>query len=99
MEFPAGTHCLRGTGADCVESFSALSGLVPKVAGGWRSLLYFREIAKRKETAFIAEFSEQSEEAYLKDLLAQVWRNSEILKQKYDYIKYSFIVLLCALPP
>ena len=71
----------------------------PRLAGGQRSLLYFREIAKRKETAFIAEFSEQSEEAYLKDMLAQVWRNSEILKQKYDYIKYSFIVLLCALPP
>jgi hypothetical protein len=71
----------------------------PRLAGGRRSLLYFREIAKRKESAFIAEFSEQSEEAYLKDMLAQVWRNSEILKQKYDYIKYSFIVLLCALPP
>ena len=71
----------------------------PRLAGGRRSLLYFREIAKRKETAFIAEFSEQTEEAYLKDMLAQVWRNSEILKQKYDYIKYSFIVLLCALPP
>lgn len=71
----------------------------PRLAGGRRSLLYFREIAKRKETAFIADFNEQSEESYLKDLLAQVWRNSEILKQKYDYIKYSFTVLLCAFPP
>jgi hypothetical protein len=71
----------------------------PRLAGGRLSLLYFREIAKRKETAFIAEFAEQSEETYLKDLLAQVWRNSEILKRKYDYIKYSFIVLLCSLPP
>jgi hypothetical protein len=71
----------------------------PRLAGGPLSLLYFREIARRKENAFIAEFSQQSEESYLNDLLAQVWRNSEILKQKYDYIKYSFIVLLCALPP
>ena len=64
----------------------------PRLAGGRRSLLYFREIAQRKETTFIAEFCEQSEEAYLKDLLAQVWRNSEILNQKYDYIKYSFLL-------
>jgi hypothetical protein len=71
----------------------------PRLGGGRSSLLYFREIAKRKEGAFIDEFSEQTEEAFLKDVLAQVWRNSEILKQKYDYIKYSFIVLLCALPP
>jgi hypothetical protein len=71
----------------------------PRLAGGRSSLLYFREIAKRREAAFIDEFSEQTEEAFLKDVLAQVWRNSEILKQKYDYIKYSFIVMICALPP
>jgi Family of unknown function (DUF5706) len=71
----------------------------PRLVGGHLSLLYFREIAKRQEAAFITEFCEQTEEAFLKDVLAQVWRNSEILKQKYDYIKYSFIVLLCALPP
>lgn len=71
----------------------------PRLTGGRLSLLYFREIAKRKEAAFINEFCDQSEEAYLKDILDQVWRNSEILKQKYDYIKYAFIVLLCALPP
>jgi hypothetical protein len=71
----------------------------PRLAGGHRSLLYFREIAARKETAFIDEFREQSEDAYLKDMLGQVWRNSEILKQKYDYLKYAFIALICALLP
>jgi hypothetical protein len=53
----------------------------PRLVGGRSSLLYFREIAKRKEAAFIDEFSEQSEEAFLKDVLAQVWRNSQILKK------------------
>lgn len=71
----------------------------PRLAGGHSSLLYFREIARRREAAFIDEFSAQTEEAFLKDVLGQVWRNSEILKQKYDYIKYSFIVMICALPP
>lgn len=61
--------------------------------------MYFREIAKRKEAVFIDDFSQQPEEAFLKDVLSQVWRNSEILKQKYDYIKYSFVVIICALPP
>lgn len=71
----------------------------PRLAGGHRSLLYFREIAAREEAVFVDEFREQSEDAYLKDLLRQVWRNSEILKQKYDYLKYAFISLICALLP
>jgi hypothetical protein len=71
----------------------------PRLVGGQDSLLYFRGIAARKESAFIDEFSAQSEQAYIKDMLSQIWRNSEILKQKYDHIKYSFITLICALPP
>jgi hypothetical protein len=71
----------------------------PRLVGGKRSLLYFRGIAARNEFVFIDEFIAQSEEAYIKDMLSQVWRNSEILKQKYDHIKYSFIALICALPP
>jgi hypothetical protein len=40
--------------------------------GGHDSLIYFREIAKRTETAFIEQFQQQSDEAYVKDMLAQV---------------------------
>jgi hypothetical protein len=71
----------------------------PRLVGGQQSLLYFRGIVRRKEADFIDEFSTQSEEAYINDILSQIWRNSEILKQKYDYLKYSFIALICALPP
>ncbi|MFY9619724.1 MAG: Pycsar system effector family protein [Pyrinomonadaceae bacterium] len=71
----------------------------PRLLGGQRSLLYFRGIVRRKESEFIDEFTQLSDEDYLRDILSQIWRNSEILKQKYDYLKYSFIALICALPP
>ena len=65
-------------------------GAFPSLEGGRGSLIYFREIAKRKEDQYTEEFSTMSEEAYLKDLLRQVWRNSEILKEKFDHISTAF---------
>src|ERR1035437_161529 len=50
----------------------------PTLSGGQHSLVYFREIARRTEAAFIDEFRHVSEDAYLKDLLGQIWRNAEI---------------------
>jgi len=65
-------------------------GAFPSLEGGRGSLIYFREISKRTEDRFIEEFTELSEEAYLKDILGQVWRNSEILKTKFDHISTAF---------
>lgn len=74
-------------------------GAFPTLEGGNLSLIYFREIAKRTESKFIDEFIAQSETAYNKDMLGQVWRNSEILKQKFDHMKWSFIFLACSAVP
>jgi len=63
----------------------------PQLKGGGQSLVYFREIAKRTETKFIDEFVAQQESAYLKDVLGQVWRNSEILQEKFDHLKCSLM--------
>src|SRR3974377_1929667 len=41
----------------------------PKVEGGNNSLVSFREIAKRAEHQFISEFTEQQDDAYVKELL------------------------------
>lgn len=71
----------------------------PRLHGGESSLLYFREIARRTENNFIKEFTDQSEEDYVRDLLGQVWRNSEILRQKFDYLKYAFILSALAIVP
>ena len=71
----------------------------PWLKGGADSLIYFREIAKRTEAKFIDEFIAQTDNAHTRDLLGQVWRNSEILKMKYDAIKISFVLSALALIP
>ncbi len=71
----------------------------PSLKGGASSLIYFREIAKRTEAKFIDEFVAQKDDAYTRDLLGQVWRNSEILKMKYDAMKVAFILSAIALIP
>jgi len=65
-------------------------GAFPSLKGGHDSLIYFREISKRTESKFIEEFTAQSEEAHIKDLLSQTWRNSEILKEKFNHISSAF---------
>jgi hypothetical protein len=65
-------------------------GAFPNLKGGHDSLIYFREISKRTESRFIEEFLGQPDDDLLKDLLSQVWRNSEILKTKFDHISSAF---------
>jgi hypothetical protein len=65
-------------------------GAFPSLKGGHDSLIYFREISKRTESRFIEEFLAQPDDGLLKDLLIQVWRNSEILKAKFDHISSAF---------
>ena len=74
-------------------------GAFPQLKGGEGSLVYFREIARRTETRFVDEFMSQQEPAYIKDVLSQVWRNAEILKAKFDCLKYSFIFMAVSVVP
>jgi hypothetical protein len=74
-------------------------GAFPNLKGGHDSLIYFREISKRTESKFIEEFVAQTDEAYLEDLLSQVWRNSEILKEKFNHISSAFDWMTLAILP
>jgi Pycsar effector protein len=74
-------------------------GAFPSLKGGNASLIYFREIASRTEHKFIEEFTAQSDEQHVNDLLGQVWRNSEILKMKFDSLKIAFTLLAFAIIP
>lgn len=74
-------------------------GAFPSLRGGNASLVYFREIAKLTEHQFVEHFKHQDDEQRVNDLLGQVWRNSEILKAKFDALKYAFIFLALALIP
>ena len=71
----------------------------PSLAGGHDSLIYFREIAERTETKFIDDFTALSDQAYMKDILGQVWRNSAILKEKFDHISAAFNWMALAILP
>jgi pycsar effector protein len=71
----------------------------PHLTGGSASLIYFREIARRTEAKFIEEFLVQEESSHTRDLLGQVWRNSEILKLKFEAMKIAFVLTAVALIP
>lgn len=71
----------------------------PSLEGGHDSLIYFREIAKRTESQFMDAFQKQTEDSYLADLLSQVWRNSEILKDKFDRIRRAIDFMVLAIVP
>jgi hypothetical protein len=73
-------------------------GSFPNLKGGESSLVYFREIGKRREHRFVEEFAAQNEKQYGHDLLGQVWRNSQILSIKFDCLKLAFTSLALAIP-
>jgi hypothetical protein len=73
--------------------------MFPHLKGGARSLIYFREIAARTEADYVDEFLKQDDEKHARDLLGQVWRNSEILKIKFDSMRIAFILIILALIP
>lgn len=74
-------------------------GAFPNLKGGTSSLVYFAEIAKRTESNFIKEFLAQQDSDYAEELLGQVWRNSEILSEKFDYLKWAFICMAWSIVP
>lgn len=71
----------------------------PNLDGGEGSLIYFREVAARTEGDYIRAFRALTEEAYAEELLAQNWRNSKILRMKFDRVKAGFIAIALSLIP
>jgi hypothetical protein len=82
-----------------ISFWSLYKGAFPNLTGGNQSLTYFSEIAKRTEARFIDQFSTQSETDHAKDMLGQVWRNSEILVEKFNHLKRAFVFMALALVP
>lgn len=70
----------------------------PQLQGGSSSLIFFGELAKRRESEYIDAFLEQSVPAYVKDLTAQAWRNAVILTLKYRHLKRAFVSMSLAVP-
>jgi hypothetical protein len=71
----------------------------PSLAGGHSSLVYFKEIAKLREQEFVKSYKAQSEDALIDDLASQIWRNSQILSEKFWSIKIAFVITALSLLP
>lgn len=84
---------------DGISLFFLYKCQFPRLECEEKSLLFFREIAELEQLEFARKFLEQTEKDYLHDLIKQVWRNSEILKLKFQYLKNAFRFLVLALLP
>jgi hypothetical protein len=71
----------------------------PNTKGGSGSHVFFGSIAEKPESAFVDGFRKLEEDEWLRDLAAQVWRNSEILCLKYKYLKHSMSSTMLGLVP
>ena len=71
----------------------------PRLDGGAASLVYFREIADRSETAYVSSFLNQKDGDHARDLLEQAWRNARILSRKYRSLRRAFLWLAGAIVP
>lgn len=71
----------------------------PHLEGGHGSLIYFKEIAKLRESEFVDRFKAVSQTNFMSDLAGQIWRNAEVLSCKYRYLKYATIGAILSLIP
>lgn len=71
----------------------------PNTKGGNGSNVYFASIARKTESAFVDEFRSLEDAEWMRDLAAQIWRNSEILCLKYKYLKHSMCSTMLGLIP
>ena len=71
----------------------------PILAGGQGSIIYFRAIAGRSASEFAAAYAAADEALVRADLTEQIWRNSVILRQKYDRLKRAYLLLAASVLP
>ncbi len=71
----------------------------PNTKGGNGSNVYFASIARKTESAFVDEFRALEDSEWMRDLTAQIWRNSGILCLKFKYLKHSMCSTMLGLIP
>jgi len=86
-------------GMTATSLFYVYRCVFPHLKGGDGSLIYFRSIAGRSLAGFGESFASRDETEHLKDLSEQIWRNSTILRVKFDYLKRAFQFTMCAIAP
>lgn len=64
-----------------------------------RSLIYFRDIAGLSEPDYDNQLRSVTEDNLAADFASQIWRNSEILRIKFDFVEAAFRATAIALLP
>ena len=82
-----------------VSYYHLFRAIFPDDNGGEKSLIFFKEIQKRTEANYIAEFLDCSEATLRNDLLGQIWRNSCIVCAKYQRVKLAIITTAISVAP
>jgi len=71
----------------------------PHLDGGQNSLVYFAEIAKRRESDSIQQYMDVSVSDLTNDLSGQIWRNSAIVSCKFKFLKSATQWAMASLVP
>lgn len=71
----------------------------PNTKGGNGSNVFFGSIAQKTESTYVDAMRGLDESEWMRDLSAQIWRNSEILCLKYKYLKHSMSSTIFCLVP
>lgn len=71
----------------------------PDIKGGEGSILYFVAISGRTESDYREAVEAADEDRYRSDMLAQIWRNSQILSEKYKSVAVAYKLTLATLIP
>lgn len=82
-----------------ISLFHLYRGSFPNTNGGQGSLVFFREVAQRTETEYCEAFRRLDATSLSADLLRQAWRNSMILREKFNHLRWSYIFMALAIVP
>ena len=74
-------------------------GAVPDTRGGSDSLIYFGNIAGMAENSFQTATHRRTDAELVADVYAQVWRNAEILADKFQALQRAYLWLLRGVVP
>lgn len=70
----------------------------PRLSGPEGSLIYFGGIVKKSEESYIKAVKNLSDDNKLDDLLKQTYRNAEIARSKYYWLKWSMLLSFISFP-
>jgi hypothetical protein len=70
----------------------------PRLSGPKGSLVYFGGIVTKSLESYTSEVINIDDDALLKDIITQVYRNAEIANTKFNYVKMAMIQTFASFP-